>query len=124
MSTPILYANAQQGDRPAPRAAPPLVDALAFLGTTAVQRRQEYPAANLDFYRRIKGELVLADVQQPLTRENYKEKFHKLLCWEEKTHIEILEERYHNSLRKYSDMLRTGSIKFDIESQNQIACKM
>ncbi len=102
MSTPILYANAQQGDTPAPRSASPLVDALAFLGTTAAQRRQEYPAESLNFYRRIEGELVLADVQQPLTRENYKEKFHNLLCWEEKTHIEILENRYNNLFRKYS----------------------
>ena len=37
--------------------------------------------------------LDIADIQQELTRETYKEKFHKLLCWEEKEHIDILERR-------------------------------
>ena len=42
---------------------------------------------------RVKEDLDIADIQQELTRENYKEKFHKLLCWEEKEHIDILERR-------------------------------
>ena len=46
-----------------------------------------------DFLQRLEEDLTIADIEKPLTRENYKEKFHKLLCWEEKTHIEILEER-------------------------------
>ena len=37
--------------------------------------------------------LNIADIQQEVTRENYKEKFHKLLCWEEKEHIDILGNR-------------------------------
>ena len=42
---------------------------------------------------RVKETLDIADIQQELTRQNYKEKFHKLLCWEEKEHIDILERR-------------------------------
>lgn len=53
----------------------------------------KYAAQSSDFLERIKDILDVADVEQPLTRENYREKFHKLLCWEEKRHIEILKER-------------------------------
>ena len=53
----------------------------------------EYAAKKNDFADRLEEELVLGDVQVELARTNYKEKFHKLLCWEEKTHIEILEKR-------------------------------
>ena len=30
----------------------------------------------------------------PLTLENYKKRFHHLLCWEEKEHMSILSERF------------------------------
>ena len=42
------------------------------------------------FHARIREELRLGDIQVELTRGNYKEKLHKLLCWEEKAHVEIL----------------------------------
>ena len=42
---------------------------------------------------RVTERLNIADIQQEVTRENYKEKFHKLLCWEEKEHIDILGNR-------------------------------
>ena len=32
-------------------------------------------------------------IQEKLSRENYKRKYHNLICWEEKTHIEILEKK-------------------------------
>ena len=38
-------------------------------------------------------DLFLEDLQYELSRENYKERFHKLLCWEEKEHIDILGKR-------------------------------
>ncbi len=61
---------------------------------TAMQPNQRrYAARSVYFSERIKEELFIDDIQRPLTQENYKEKFHKLLCWEEKKHIEILEER-------------------------------
>ena len=42
---------------------------------------------------RVTERLNIADIQQEVTRQNYKEKFHKLLCWEEKEHIDILGNR-------------------------------
>jgi hypothetical protein len=54
---------------------------------------RDYAARKTDFLARREDELSFADIEKPLTRENYKEKFHLLLCWEEKTHIEILEKR-------------------------------
>ena len=58
-----------------------------------LQHERDYAARKIDFLQRLEEDLTIADIEKPLTRENYKEKFHKLLCWEEKTHIEILEER-------------------------------
>ena len=39
--------------------------------------------------------LDISILKKPLTRENYREKFHHLLCWEEKEHSKILSERYN-----------------------------
>ena len=55
--------------------------------------QRDYAARKTDFLARLEEELSITDIEKPLTQENYKEKFHKLLCWEEKTHIVILEER-------------------------------
>lgn len=71
-----------------PRAANPAVT------TTKEQQLQcQYAAKCSAFMERVKETLHIADIEQELTRENYKEKFHKLLCWEEKEHIEILGRR-------------------------------
>lgn len=35
-------------------------------------------------------------LKAPLSRENYKTKFHQLLCQEEEEHDKILKKRYHN----------------------------
>ena len=40
-----------------------------------------------------KKTLKLSDIQKTLTREMYREKFHKLLFWEENEHETILKER-------------------------------
>ena len=32
-------------------------------------------------------------LKEPLTRDNYKEKFHTLLCYEEHEHVRVLKER-------------------------------
>ena len=45
--------------------------------------------------------LDIAVLKKPLTRENYREKFHHLLCWEEKEHSKILSERYTISFTFY-----------------------
>lgn len=54
---------------------------------------EDYAASKLKFHERLKENLKIEDIEQKLTRENYEEKSHKLLCWEEKAHIEILDER-------------------------------
>ena len=45
------------------------------------------------FFKRVETELKIEDIKRELNVANYKEKFHKLLCWEEKEHITILHER-------------------------------
>ena len=67
---------------------PPKVATPATIAT-----REQYAAKCSTFMERVTETLDIADIQQELTRENYKEKFHKLLCWEEKEHVEILGRR-------------------------------
>ena len=45
------------------------------------------------FLERSKELLRVEDLKQPIIIENYKEMFHKLLCWEEKEHITLLHKR-------------------------------
>lgn len=52
-----------------------------------------YAASKEMFHERIKEELDIEVIKAPLTRENYKKKFHNLICWEEKKHIEILDKK-------------------------------
>jgi hypothetical protein len=52
-----------------------------------------YAASKESFIERIKEDLNVEVIQAPLTRENYKKKFHHMICWEEKRHIEILGEK-------------------------------
>ena len=55
------------------------------------QRRQlKYSS----FFERVEEKLYIEEIQRDLTVTNYKEKFHKLLCWEEKEHITLLHNRY------------------------------
>ena len=46
------------------------------------------------FLDRVKEELYIEDIMAQLTVTNYKDKFHKLLCWEEMEHITLLRDRY------------------------------
>ena len=55
--------------------------------------RHNYAAKETEFLARVDEPLQIEDIQKDLTRGNYKEKLHKLLCWEEKAHIEILEKK-------------------------------
>lgn len=61
-----------------------------------VEKRPEelYAASKESFKERIKGVLDPQIIRAPLTRDNYKKKFHHMICWEEKRHIEILDEKY------------------------------
>ena len=55
--------------------------------------QQDYAAKATKFLTRVQQVLHIEDIQAELTQGNYKEKMHKLLCWEEKAHIEILGEK-------------------------------
>ena len=52
--------------------------------------QDNYAAKATEFLTRIQEVLHIEDIRTELTQGNYKEKMHKLLCWEEKAHIEIL----------------------------------
>lgn len=49
-----------------------------------------YAASSERFEGRLQEVLDITEIEVELTRENYKSKFHNLICWEEKRHIEIL----------------------------------
>ena len=86
---PELSSSAPQHFyHPPPKAATP-----AVIATKEQQLQCQYAAKCSTFMERVTETLDIADIQQELTRETYKEKFHKLLCWEEKEHIDILERR-------------------------------
>ena len=53
----------------------------------------DYAASKVKFEERIKEELDICHIQQNTSPENYKRKYHNLVCWEEKAHIEILGEK-------------------------------
>ena len=55
--------------------------------------QHDYAAKATKFLARVQQVLRIEDVRTELTQGNYKEKMHKLLCWEEKAHIEILGEK-------------------------------
>ena len=52
-----------------------------------------YAAAKETFEERLKEDLMIEDIELPLSQENYKRKFNNLICWEERTHITILTEK-------------------------------
>ena len=52
------------------------------------------PEVHSESFTKYKSELDIERLKQPLTRENYVEKFHHLLCWEEKEHDTLLRQRY------------------------------
>ena len=45
------------------------------------------------FEDRVQSELSLESIKVELTKAVYKDKFHNLICWEEKRHIEILNDK-------------------------------
>jgi hypothetical protein len=52
------------------------------------------PEVHSESFTKYKNELDIDRLKQPLIRENYVEKFHHLLCWEEKEHDDLLKLRY------------------------------
>jgi len=53
-----------------------------------------YAASNVYFAERIKEEIDVQVIEESLSVTNYKKKYHNLVCWEEKEHIEILENKW------------------------------
>ena len=56
------------------------------------------PEVHSESFTKYKNELDIDRLKQPLTRENYVEKFHHLLCWEEKEHDDLLKQRYMHTI--------------------------
>ena len=52
-----------------------------------------YAAKKETFQERLQETLDINVVERKLTRRNYREKFHNLICWEERKHIEILRNK-------------------------------
>ena len=48
-------------------------------------------SSHSNFYKQYEDKLCLEAIDCELARENYKEKFHHLLCWEEMEHCRMLE---------------------------------
>lgn len=73
------------------------------------QFNEEYAASNEKFIERTLEVLNIRDIEQPLSRTNYKKKFHNLICWEEKAHIELLHTKYvypqSNTIKVYIILL-------------------
>ena len=55
--------------------------------------KENYAASKLTFLERIKEPLDPSIIEAPLTRENYKKRFHNMICWEEKRHVEVLDTK-------------------------------
>lgn len=51
------------------------------------------PEVHSESFTAYKNDLDIDRLKQPLTRESYVEKFHHLLCWEEKEHDNLLKQR-------------------------------
>ena len=70
--------------------------AAGTYGVRQFQRQfveEAYAASKFTFQERIKEPLDPGIIEAPLTRENYKERFHNMICWEEKRHVEILDTK-------------------------------
>ena len=53
----------------------------------------DLPEVHSTFYEQYKDKLDRKKLMEELTPDNYEEKFHHLLCWEEKEHDDLLKTR-------------------------------
>ena len=78
------------------------------------------------FLERSKELLHVEDLKQPIIMENYKEMFHKLLCWEEKEHITLLHQRlvsWRVGIGNLCSYMRMGKAVFlSVIEQNSWKC--
>ena len=61
--------------------------------TAQYDQTEVYAASKPIFEERIVEDLDPTIIEAPLTRDNYKKRFHNMICWEEKRHIEILDTK-------------------------------
>ena len=59
---------------------------------------RKLPETHSKYFMKYKHKLDVELFKQELTRENYTEIFHHLLCWEEREHDNILQKRYAYNL--------------------------
>ena len=64
------------------------------------------PEVHSESFIKYKSELDIDRLKQPLTRESYVEKFHHLLCWEEKEHDDLLKQRYMHAKALYLSYIK------------------
>ncbi len=57
------------------------------------KRDDWYGASEESFENRRQHNIDIGDIQVELNVQNYKKKFNNLICWEEKSNIEILGRR-------------------------------
>ena len=86
-TSPHLQLSLQAAELPQD---PPAVVSMPTFKDPGTGPQQDYAAKATEFLARVQQVLRIEDIRTELTRGNYKEKMHKLLCWEEKAHIEIL----------------------------------
>lgn len=67
---------------------------------------ERYAASEETFQGRLREVLVLGEIKVELNRLNYRRKFHNLICWEERRHIEILSEKYVNTSISYFGVIK------------------
>lgn len=70
--------------------------AVGTIDVAQIQKQfteEDYAASKLTFQERVKEPLDPSIIEAPLTRENYKKRFHNMICWEEKRHVEILDTK-------------------------------
>ena len=51
------------------------------------------PEEHSESFTKYKHALDVEKLKQPLSKDNYVERFHHLLCWEEQEHDKILKQR-------------------------------
>lgn len=71
--------------RKVPLESSPLTDTSRVLS--------KLPEKCSESFTKYKSELDVVKLKQPLSTDNYVERFHHLLCWEEQEHDKILKQR-------------------------------
>ena len=92
---PVHYQSVVHPQPPAPRQQVPFdqVQERNRPRQYQVQESELYAAKKETFQGRLKGKLIIDEIEVELDSSNYKRKFHHLICWEERRHIQVLGEK-------------------------------